>query len=102
MDDPNTKTDWVYYVLKMNLKCASNEATKWIKTSSFKYTKDLEEEKSLSFEWFLSVDGKEATLIESFSDSDNAKQRAENLLANPIAQSGVKDLSPLIGLWAEV
>ena len=48
--------------------------------------KDLEEKKTLSFEWFVSADGKEATLIESFSDSDGAKQRAENLLASPIAQ----------------
>ena len=42
-----------------------------------KYTKDLQEEKTLSFECFASADGKEATLIESFSDSDGAKQRAE-------------------------
>ena len=38
-----------------------------------------------SFEWFLSDDDTEATLIESFEDSDGAKQRAENLFASPIA-----------------
>ena len=81
MADLNTKEDRVYYVLQMNLKCDADEATKWIKTRSVKYTKDLQEEKTLSFEWFVSADGKEATLIESFSDSDGAKQRAENLLA---------------------
>ena len=94
MDDPNTKTDRVYYVLQMNLKCDVDEATKWIKTRSVKYTKDLEEEKTLSFEWFVSADGKEATLIESFSDSDGAKQRAENLLASPIAQEWGERFEP--------
>ena len=38
-----------------------------------------------SFEWFLYDDDTEATLIESFEDSDGAKQRAENLFAIPIA-----------------
>ena len=45
MTDLNTKTDRVYYVLQMNLKCDADEATKWIKTRSVKYTKDLQEEK---------------------------------------------------------
>ena len=27
----NAKTDRVYYVLQMNLKCDADEATKWIK-----------------------------------------------------------------------
>ena len=31
MADLNTKTDRVYYVLQMNLKCDADEATKWIK-----------------------------------------------------------------------
>ena len=94
MADLNTKTDRVYYVLQMNLKCNADEATNWIKTRSVKYTKGLKEEKTLSFEWFVSADGKEATLIESFSDSDGAKQRAENLLASPIAQEWGERFEP--------
>ena len=90
----NAKTDRVYYVLQMHLTCDADEATKWIKTRSVKYTKDLQEEKTLSFEWFVSVDGKEATLIELFSDSDGAKQRAENLLASPIAQEWNERFEP--------
>ena len=31
MVDLNTKTDRVYYVLQMNLKCDTDEATKWMK-----------------------------------------------------------------------
>ena len=94
MADLNTRTDRVYYVLQMNLKCDADEATKWIKNRSVKYTKDLQEEKTLSFEWFVSADWKEATLIESFSDSDGAKQRAENLLASPIAQEWGERFEP--------
>ena len=94
MADLNTRTDRVYYVLQMNLKCNADEATNWIKTRSVKYTKDLQEEKTLSFEWFVSENGKEATLIESFSDSDGAKQRAVNLLASPIAQEWGERFEP--------
>ena len=57
----DSKTNRVYYVLQMKLKCDVDEASNWIKTRSVKYTKDLKEEKTLSFEWFLSADGKEAT-----------------------------------------
>ena len=58
MADINTKQDRVYYVLQMNIKCDADEATNWIKNRSVKYTKDLQEEKTLSFEWFVSPDGK--------------------------------------------
>ena len=64
MTDLNIKTDCVYYVLQINLKYDVDEASKWIKTRPVKYTKDLQEEKALGFEWFVSADGKEATLIE--------------------------------------
>ena len=94
MADMNAKPNRVYYVLQMNLKCDTNEATNWIKNRSVKYTKDLQEEKTLSFEQFVSPDGKEATLIESFTDSDGAKQRAENLLASPIAQEWGERFEP--------
>ena len=90
----NTKPNRVYYVLQMDLKCDANEATNWIKNRSVKYTKDLQEEKTLSFEWFVSADGTEATLIESFLDSDGAKKRAENLLASPIAQEWGERFEP--------
>ena len=86
MADLNTKTDRVHHVLQMNLKGASDEATKFIESRSVKYAKKLQKEKTHSFEWFVSADGKEATLIESFSDNDGVKQRVENRLASPIAQ----------------
>ena len=94
MNEINMKTNRIYYVLQMNIKCDSDEARRWIKDRSVKYTQDLQEEKTLSFEWFVSQDGKEATLIESFTDSDGAKQRAENLLASPIAQEWSERFEP--------
>ena len=85
MGNLNSDTNRVYTVMHKSLKCDADEAKQWIKDRSAKYTFDLKEEKTMSFEWFLSDDDTEATLIESFEDSDGAKQRAENLFASPIA-----------------
>ena len=38
----------------------------------------------MSFEWFLSDGETEAILMESFKDSDGAKQRVYNLFSSPI------------------
>lgn len=72
-----------------------------IKERSAKYTFDLKEEKTMSFEWFLSDDNTETTLIESFEDSDSAKQRAENLFASPIAKEWAErfDHTNMIVAW---
>ena len=40
----------------------------------------------MRFEWFMSEDEKQATLIEMFADSDGAKQRLQNLQASPIVE----------------
>ena len=85
MSETNMKTNRIYYVLQMNIKCDSDEARRWIKDRSVKYTQDLQEEKTLSFEWFISQDGKEATLIELLADSDGYMQRLKNHIESPIA-----------------
>ena len=94
MGDLNWDTNRVYYVIQMRLKCDADEANQWIKDRSEKYTFDLKEEKTMSFEWFLSDDDTEATLMESFEDSDGAKQRAENLFASPIAAEWAERFDP--------
>ena len=43
----------------------------------------------------------QSNLIEPFSESDGVKQRANTYSLVQSLKSGVKDLSPLIGLWAE-
>ena len=84
MGNLNSDTNRVYTVMHKSLKFDADEAKQWIKDRSAKYTFDLKEEKTISFEWFLSDDDTEATLIESFENSDGLKQRAENLMAGPI------------------
>ena len=77
----------VYLIFNLKLKSDINVevAEQWIKDRSAKYVFELKEEKGISFEWFLSDDNTEATLIESYVDSDGAKQRIENHVASPIA-----------------
>ena len=77
----------VYLIFNLKLKSDINVevAELWIKDRSAKYVFELKEEKGISFEWFLSDDNTEATIIESYIDSDGAKQRLENHAASPIA-----------------
>ena len=98
MGDLNSDTNSIYTVMQIRLKCYADEAKKQIKDRSAKYTLDLNEEKTMSFEWFLSDDETEATLMESFKDSDGAKQRVENLFASPIAAERMErfDLTNMI------
>ena len=85
MGNLNSDTNLVYTIMHKSLKCDADEAKQWIKDRSAKYVFELKEEKGISFEWFLSDDNTEATLIESYVDSDGAKQRIENHAASPIA-----------------
>ena len=77
----------VYLIFNLKLKSdiSVDKAEQWIKERSAKYVFELKEEKGVSFEWFLSDDNTEATIIESYLDSDGAKQRLENHAASPIA-----------------
>ena len=84
MGNLNSDTNRVYTVMHKSLKCDADEAKQWIKDRSAKLTFDAKEEKLMSFEWYLNNDETEATLIESFEDSDGLKQRFENLMAGPI------------------
>ena len=85
MGNLNSDTNRVYIFIQLRLKSDIDEAKQWIKDGSAKYVFELKEEKCISFEWFLSDDNTEATLIESYVDSDGAKQRIENHVASPIA-----------------
>ena len=84
MGNLNLDTNRVYTVMHKSLKFEADEAKQWIKDRSAKLTFDLKEEKLKSFEWYLNNDETEATLIESFEDSDGLKKRIENLMASPI------------------
>ena len=84
MENLNKDTNRVYFIIQTRLKSNAEEVQKWIRDRSSKYVFDLKEEKSMSYEWFLSDDNTEATLIESFEDSDGAKKRVENHFASPL------------------
>ena len=80
MGNLNSDTNRVYLMINLKLKSDIEVAEQWIKDRSAKYVFELKEEKGISFEWFLSDDNTDATLIESYVDSDGAKQRIENHL----------------------
>ena len=84
MGNLNSDTNRVYFFINLRLKSDIDVAEQWIKDRSAKLTFDGKEEKLMSFEWYLNNDETEATLIESFEDSDGLKQRFENLMAGPI------------------
>ena len=73
-------------VLWINCKIKDAEKFKvWKKIWASKYVYDLKEEKSISYEWHISADETEATLIEAFVDSDSMMDRLDDHLASPLA-----------------
>ena len=85
MADLNIVSNRIVFVFECTVKSNPKEFQKWIKNRASKYVYDLKEKKSISYEWHLSGDNKEATLIENFVDSDGAMQRLVNHGASPIA-----------------
>ena len=85
MSELNASSDKIILIIQCSVKCDPDEFQKWSRDRASKYVFDLKEEKSISYEWHLSDDKKEATLHESFIDSDGAMQRLSNHAASPIA-----------------
>ncbi len=85
MAELNSSSDRIIFIIQCSVKTNANEFHQWIKDRASKYVFDLKEEKSISYEWHLSDDNTEATLVETFIDSDGAMQRLANHAASPIA-----------------
>ena len=85
MGDLNADSDRIILMIQCSVKADSNDFQKWARDRASKYVFDLKEEKSISYEWHLSNDNTEATLVESFVDSDGAMQRFSNHAASPLA-----------------
>ena len=85
MSDLNAESGRIIMIIQCGVKSDSNEFQKWARDRASKYVFDLKEEKSISYEWHLSNDNTEATLVESFVDSDGAMQRLSNHAASPLA-----------------
>ena len=78
-------SDQICSVIQVSVKGNPDEFKNWVKNRSSKYVLDLKEEKLISYEWHISDDGKEATLVELLVDSDGYMQRLKNHLDSPIA-----------------
>ena len=85
MEKLNTSSDRIISIIYCTIKSEPDAFEKWIKDRASKYVYDLKEEKTMSYEWHLSEDRKEASLIEIFEDSDGAVQRLKNHSESPIA-----------------
>ena len=81
----NTSSGRIITVIHCAITSEPDAFEKWVKNRAAKYVYDLKEEKTMSYEWYLSEDRKEASLIETFEDSDGAIQRLKNHSESPIA-----------------
>ena len=86
MKELSSKTQKIIFVIQCSIKSDANEFLTWSKERAAKYVFNLKEEKTISYEWHLSDDNSEATLVESFIDSDGAMQRLNNHMSSPIAE----------------
>ena len=86
MRELNTKSQKITFVIQCSIKSDANEFLTWSKERAAKYVFNLKEEKTISYEWHLSDNNSEATLVESFIDSDGAMQRLNNHMSSPIAE----------------
>ena len=77
-------SDQICSVIQCRVKTDPEEFKNWVKTRSSKYVLDLEEEKLISYEWHISDDGKQATLVELLVDSDGYMQRIRNHVDSPL------------------
>ena len=84
MSDLNADSDRMVLIIQCSVKNAA-EFKQWSKGRASKYVYELKEQNSISYEWHLSADGTEATLIESFIDSDGMMVRLANHGASPLA-----------------
>jgi len=82
----NTKSQKIIFAIQCSVKSDANGFQTWAEDRAAKYVFNLKEEKTISYEWHLSDDNSEATLVESFIDSDGAMLRLNNHMSSPLAE----------------
>ena len=117
MSELNIGSEQIITVIQCNVKSNPEEFKKWIKDRASKYVFELKEENTISYEWFLSDNGKKATLVERYTNSDATVQRFKNHGASPIASEVVEfvdfeavycfgnpkeDLREMLGAWGAI
>ena len=114
MSELNIGSEQIITVIQCNVKSNPEEFKKWIRDRASKYVYELKEENTISYEWFLSDNGKKATLVERYINSDATVQRFKNHSASPIANEVMEfvdfeavycfgnpkeDLREMLGAW---
>ena len=84
MTELNAASDRMVLLIDCKVKDIEGFKT-WTRDRAAKYVYELKEENSISYEWHISEDGSEATLIEAFKDSDAMMVRLGNHAASPLA-----------------
>ena len=117
MSELNIGSEQIITVIQCNVKSNPEEFKKWIKDRASKYVFELKEEITISYEWFLSDNGKKATLVERYTNSDATVQRFKNHGASPIANEVMEfvdfeavycfgnpkeDLREMLGAWGAI
>jgi len=117
MSELNIGSEQIITVIQCNVKSNPEEFKKWIKDRASKYVFELKEENTISYEWFLSDNGKKATLVERYTNSDATVQRFKNHSASPIANEVMEfvdfeavycfgnpkeDLREMLGAWGAI
>ena len=117
MSELNIGSEQIITVIQCNVKSNPEEFKKWIKDRASKYVFELKEENTISYEWFLSDNGKKATLVERYINSDATVQRFKNHSASPIANEVMEfvdfeavycfgnpkeDLREMLGAWGAI
>ena len=117
MSELNIGSEQIITVIQCNVKSDPEEFKKWIKDRASKYVFELKEENTISYEWFLSDNGKKATLVERYINSDATVQRFKNHSASPIANEVMEfvdfeavycfgnpkeDLREMLGAWGAI
>ncbi len=117
MSELNIGSEQIITVIQCNVKSNPEEFKKWIKDRASKYVYELKEENTISYEWFLSDNGKKATLVERYTNSDATVQRFKNHGARPIASEVAEfvdfeavfcfgnpkeDLKEMLGAWGAI
>ena len=117
MSELNIGSEQIITIIQCNVKSNPEEFKKWIKDRASKYVFELKEENTISYEWFLSDNGKKATLVERYTNSDATVQRFKNHSASPIANEVMEfvdfeavycfgnpkeDLREMLGAWGAI
>ena len=117
MSELNIGSEQIITVIQCNVKSNPEEFKKWLKDRASKYVFELKEENTISYEWFLSDNGKKATLVERYTNSDATVQRFKNHGASPIANEVMEfvdfeavycfgnpkaDLREMLGAWGAI